>query len=120
MVLPTELVDLIVLTQLISKACSILKDGSAAIYGAQAANGVILVTTKRGKEGKPQIGFSYNLGFNKPTRLPEVTDAPTYATMLNEIDEYRGNAPRYSAEDIQKLSDGSDPWKYPNTGWMVP
>jgi TonB-linked SusC/RagA family outer membrane protein len=99
------------------ESITILKDGSAAIYGAQAANGVILVTTKRGAEGKPVISFNYNLGFNKPTRLPEVTDAPTYATMLNEIDEYRGNAPRYSAEDIQKYRDGSDPWKYPNTDW---
>ncbi len=99
------------------ESITILKDGSAAIYGAQAANGVILVTTKRGKEGKPQIGFNYNIGFNKPTRLPEVTDAVTYATMLNEIDEYRGNAPRYSAQDIQKYRDGSDPWRYPNTDW---
>jgi TonB-dependent starch-binding outer membrane protein SusC len=99
------------------ESITILKDGSAAIYGAQAANGVILVTTKRGKEGKPTIGFNYNLGFNRPTRLPEVTDAATYATMLNEIDEYRGNAPRYSADDIQKYRDGSDPWRYPNTDW---
>ncbi len=99
------------------ESITILKDGSAAIYGAQAANGVILVTTKRGKEGKPQIGFNYNLGFNRPTRLPEVTDAATYATMLNEIDEYRGNAPRYSDADIQKYRDGSDPWRYPNTDW---
>ena len=99
------------------ESVTILKDGSAAIYGAQAANGVILVTTKRGKAGKPQISFNYNIGFNKPTRLPEVTDAATYATMLNEIDEYRGNAPRYSAADIQKYRDGSDPWTYPNTDW---
>jgi TonB-linked SusC/RagA family outer membrane protein len=99
------------------ESITILKDGSAAIYGAQAANGVILVTTKRGKEGKPQIGFNYNLGFNKPTRLPDVTDAATYATMLNEIDEYRGNAPRYTPQDIQKYQDGSDPWRYPNTDW---
>lgn len=99
------------------ESITILKDGSAAIYGAQAANGVILVTTKRGKEGKPQISFNYNLGFNRPTRLPEVTDAATYATMLNEIDEYRGNAPRYSQDDIQKYRDGSDPWRYPNTDW---
>lgn len=99
------------------ESITILKDGSAAIYGAQAANGVILVTTKRGKAGKPQIGFNYNVGFNRPTRLPDVADAATYATMLNEIDEYRGNAPRYSAEDIQKYRDGSDPWRYPNTDW---
>jgi TonB-linked SusC/RagA family outer membrane protein len=99
------------------ESITILKDGSAAIYGAQAANGVILVTTKRGKEGKPQISFNYNVGINRPTRLPEVTDAATYATMLNEIDEYRGNAPRYSEADIQKYRDGSDPWRYPNTDW---
>lgn len=99
------------------ESITVLKDGSAAIYGAQAANGVILVTTKRGKTGKPEIGFNYNYGFNTPTRLPEVTDAATYATMLNEIDEYRGNTPRYSAEDIQKYRDGSSPWTHPNTDW---
>ncbi|MGC3944089.1 MAG: TonB-dependent receptor [Chryseolinea sp.] len=99
------------------ESITILKDGSAAIYGAQAANGVILVTTKRGTTGKPQINFNYNIGFNKPTRLPEVTDAATYATMLNEIDEYRGNAPRYSADDITKYRTGSDVWTHPNTDW---
>lgn len=99
------------------ESITVLKDGSAAIYGAQAANGVILVTTKRGKSGKPEIGFNYNYGFNTPTRLPDVTDAATYATMLNEIDEYRGNTPRYTAEDIQKYRDGSDPWTHPNTDW---
>ena len=99
------------------ESITVLKDGSAAIYGAQAANGVILVTTKRGQAGKPQISFNYNLGFNTPTRLPEVTDAATYATMLNEIDEYRGNAPRYSADDIQKYRDGSSIWTHPNTDW---
>lgn len=99
------------------ESITILKDGSAAIYGAQAANGVILVTTKRGKAGKPEVSFNYNLGFNQPTRLPKVADAATYATMMNEIDEYRGNTPRYSAADIQKYRDGSDPWRYPNTDW---
>lgn len=99
------------------ESITVLKDASAAIYGAQAANGVILVTTKRGKSGKPQIDFSYNLGFNTPTRLPSVADAATYATMLNEIDEYRGRAPRYTQEDIQKFRDGSAPWTHPNTDW---
>lgn len=99
------------------ESITVLKDASAAIYGAQAANGVILVTTKRGKTGKPEINFSYNAGFNTPTRLPEVTDAATYATMLNEIDEYRNRTPRYSDEDIQKFRDGSAPWTHPNTDW---
>ncbi|HEY8513331.1 MAG TPA: TonB-dependent receptor [Cyclobacteriaceae bacterium] len=99
------------------ESITVLKDASAAIYGAQAANGVILVTTKRGAVGKPEINVNYNLGFNTPTRLPRVADAATYATMLNEIDEYRERDPRYSAEEIQKFRDGSDPWRYPNTDW---
>ncbi len=99
------------------ESITVLKDASAAIYGAQAANGVILVTTKRGKTGKPEINFGYNIGFNKPTRLPEVTDAATYATMLNEIDQVRSRSPRYSDADIQKFRDGSSPWTHPNTDW---
>jgi TonB-dependent starch-binding outer membrane protein SusC len=125
------------------ESITVLKDGSAAIYGAQAANGVILVTTKRGKAGKPEIGFNYNIGFNRPTRLPEVADAATYATMLNEIKMYQ-NVPAsewpaawdaleqngayttlggtnvtatYSPTDIQKFRDGSSPWTHPNTDW---
>ena len=99
------------------ESITVLKDASAAIYGAQAANGVILVTTKRGTTGKPEINLNYNLGFNTPTRLPRVADAATYATMLNEIDFYRERSPRYTAEEIQKFRDGSDPWRYPNTDW---
>ncbi len=99
------------------ESITVLKDASAAIYGAQAANGVILVTTKRGATGKPEINLNYNLGFNTPTRLPRVADAATYATMLNEIDIYRDRDPRYTAEEIQKFRDGSDLWRYPNTDW---
>src|SRR5699024_5003852 len=75
---------------------TVLKDASAAIYGSQAANGVILVTTKRGQEGKPQVSLSYNQGFTQPTRVPEMADATTYARMINEIDLYRSRDPRYS------------------------
>lgn len=99
------------------ESITVLKDASAAIYGAQAANGVILVTTKRGTTGKPEINFNYNLGFNTPTRLPEVADAATYATMLNEIDEYRNRPLRFTQEEIQMFRDGSDPWRYPDTDW---
>lgn len=99
------------------ESITVLKDASAAIYGAQAANGVILVTTKRGKTGKPELSLNYNMGLNQPARLPKVGDAVTYATMLNEIDEYRGRAPRYSATDFQKFASGSDPWTHPNTDW---
>ena len=100
------------------ESISVLKDASAAIYGAQAANGVILVTTKRGKTGKPTITASFNQGYGRPTRLPKMADAATYATMLNEINLYAGRAPKFTAEDIQKYENGSDPWGHPNTNWF--
>ncbi|WP_423148155.1 SusC/RagA family TonB-linked outer membrane protein [Rubrolithibacter danxiaensis] len=103
------------------ESISVLKDASAAIYGAQAANGVILVTTKRGKVGKPTITASFNQGYGTPTRLPDMADAPTYATMINEIAYYKNPSaytPIYTDEQIQKFADGSDPWNYPNTDWF--
>jgi TonB-linked SusC/RagA family outer membrane protein len=100
------------------ESVTILKDASAAIYGAQAANGVILITTKRGKLGKPEVALNVSLGYNQPTRLPKMADAATYATMLNEIALYNGSPAKYTPEEIQKFSDGSDPWKYPNTNWF--
>ena len=100
------------------ESISVLKDASAAIYGAQAANGVILITTKRGKPGKPTVTASFNQGFGRPTRIPEMADAAEYVTLLNEISEYQGNAPLYTNEEIQKYRDGGDPWHYPNTDWF--
>jgi TonB-dependent starch-binding outer membrane protein SusC len=100
------------------ESITVLKDASAAIYGSQAANGVILVTTKRGKLGKPEVTFNASYGYNQPTRTPDMTDAATYATMLNEIDAYAGRDGRYTSDEIQKFKDGSDPWKYPNTDWF--
>ncbi len=103
------------------ESVSILKDASAAVYGSRAANGVILVTTKRGKSGKPTINYSFNQGFSSPTRLPKMADAATYATIQNEIDYYNNKAggmnQHYSEEQIQKFRDGSDPINYPNTDW---
>jgi len=100
------------------ESITVLKDASAAIYGSQAANGVILITTKRGRLGKPEITFNVNYGYNQPTKLPKMADAATYATMLNEIASYAGNPPVYTSDEIKKYSDGSDPWKYPNTDWF--
>jgi TonB-linked SusC/RagA family outer membrane protein len=100
------------------ESLTVLKDASAAIYGAQAANGVILITTKRGQVGKPKITITINGGFNQPTRLPEMADAATYSTMLNEIDIYRGRAPRYTAEDIELYANGEDPWAHPSSDWF--
>lgn len=103
------------------ESISVLKDASAAIYGSRAANGVILVTTKRGKSGKPTINASFNQGFSSPTRLPKMADAATYAAISNEVAYYNNRAggmnQQYSAEEIQKFADGSDPLNYPNTDW---
>lgn len=96
---------------------TVLKDASAAIYGAQAANGVILITTKRGVEGKPQITINLNQGWSTPTVLPEMADAATYAEMINEVNSYDNLPPKFSADEIQKYRDGSDPLRYPNTNW---
>lgn len=101
------------------ESVSILKDASAAIYGAQAANGVILVTTKRGSVGKPTITVNMNQGFNQPTRVPDMADAATYAEMINEINMYRGRDAIYTADDLQKYRDGSEPWTHPNTDWYA-
>lgn len=101
------------------ESLSVMKDASAAIYGAQAANGVIIITTKRGKQGKPTVDFSYNYGLSRPTTVPEMCNAAEYATLLNEIDSYAGNTPRYTSDEIKKFADGSDPWSYPNTDWFA-
>ncbi len=100
------------------ESVTVLKDASAAIYGAQAANGVILITTKRGVSGKPTITLSLNQGWNTPTVLPKMSDAATYATLINEIKTAAGLPLRYTTDDIQKYKDGSDPWGHPNTDWF--
>jgi len=103
------------------ESISVLKDASAAIYGARAANGVILVTTKRGRSGvvqAPQLTVNINQGFNHPTRTPQMADAATYMTMLNEINTYRNLPAAYTADQIQKTRAGADPWLYPNTDWF--
>jgi len=101
---------------------TILKDASAAIYGSQAANGVILVTTKRGDIGKPKITINLANGYNQPTRIPEMADAAQYSEMLNEIAFYKnpggGRFQKYSSDDLKKFADGSDPWGHPNTDWF--
>lgn len=100
------------------ESMSVLKDAAAAIYGARAANGVVLITTKRGKEGKPTVTYTGNMGFSQPTRAPELCNAFEYATMVNEIDKYSGREGRYSDEDLRLWQDGSDPWGHPDTDWF--
>nr|WP_298671878.1 TonB-dependent receptor [uncultured Prevotella sp.] len=88
---------------------TILKDASAAIYGSRAANGVILVTTKRGSAGRIKVKYNGDIGFTSPTILPKMCSSAEYAQLLNEI-----NPDTYSNDDIQKFKDGSDPLGHPN------
>jgi len=105
------------------ESISVLKDGSAAIYGARAANGVILVTTKKGTPGETKFSLSYNYGITNPTKLPDMMDAALFAEVYNEAEFYRqgrpetGFEPFYSQEAIERYRDGSDPILYANTNW---
>ena len=99
------------------ESINILKDASAAIYGAQAANGVVLVTTKRGGVGKPTLEFSHNTGFNQATRLPRTASSGQYAEAANLANYLKGLPERWTDEEVQKFYDGSEPYKYPNTNW---
>lgn len=98
---------------------SVLKDGpSAAIYGSKAANGVILVTTKRGRQGEPKFDYSGYVGWQSPTRLPKYMGSYDHAVILNEALENEGRTPAYSDADLESFKSGSDPYRYPDTDWL--
>ena len=99
------------------ESLSVLKDASASIYGAQAANGVILITTKRGKEGKPRLNYQFYQGFLTPTIIPETTNAWQYATMLSEYQVNESKSRTYSDADIALFQSGADPWEHPDSDW---
>jgi TonB-linked SusC/RagA family outer membrane protein len=127
------------------ESISVLKDASSAIYGARAANGVILVTTKRGQSGAPKLEYSFNSGWTAPTVLPEMSSSYEYANIMNELSIYNtipvnewGNAlsglkgagiynsptagitslnALYSPTAVAGYLSGNDPWNYPNTDW---
>ncbi len=87
----------------------ILKDAaSAAIYGARAANGVVLVTTKSGKSGKATINYDFSYGIQNPWTKKEVLNATEYMTIMNEMDINDGNLPRYSADQVASAGVGTD------------
>ena len=94
---------------------SILKDASAsAVYGVRGANGVILITTKKGAVGKPQVNVRTEFGFTQPTKKPKMVNSAQWAELYNEA--YSTNY--YSAEDIEMYRSGADPDLYPNVDWF--
>lgn len=123
------------------ESISVLKDASAAIYGARAANGVILVTTKRGKTGRPSVQLSTSYGFQNFTKVPEMLTGAEYMDLVNLLNVYKlpvdewgaANAvrgqpftrpngevlnPTYPTERIENTRAGNDPWNYPDTDWF--
>ncbi|HTE08573.1 MAG TPA: TonB-dependent receptor, partial [Flavitalea sp.] len=94
---------------------SILKDAAAvAPYGMGGANGVILITTKKGKAGPPSLTYSGFAGWQNPTKLAKFVDAYQYATLFNEANDLEGSPHAYSDYALEKYRDGSEPDLYPN------
>lgn len=97
---------------------SVLKDASAtAVYGARGANGVILITTKKGKIGRPKITVRSEYARLEALRLPQYINGFEYASLMNEGLKNIGQNPRWTPEELQKFKDGSDPYFYPNVNW---
>ncbi|WP_161991897.1 TonB-dependent receptor [Flagellimonas algicola] len=124
---------------------SVLKDASAAIYGARAANGAIIVTTKQGQTGKPTITYTADFGLSQPTFVPEMSNAVEYADIRNELPIYNLPASEWTAAsqairtngsytpldpgtgvvnavfspaDVQGYLNQSDPYLYPDSDWF--
>jgi TonB-linked SusC/RagA family outer membrane protein len=101
------------------ESVTVLKDAAAAaIYGARAANGVIVVTTKRGVPGKVAVIYDGYAGIQSPSNLPKLVNAPTYMTMYNEGQLNAGKQPTFTQNDIDSTIAGVNPVKYPNTDWI--
>ena len=95
---------------------SVLKDAAASsIYGVRAANGVILITTKRGTVGKPIISYSGYVGWQDACRLPKYLDSYNYALLLNEAYRNDGASVPYSSENLETIKNGSDPDHFANS-----
>lgn len=107
---------------------TVLKDAAAtAVYGSEGANGVVLITSKRGRAQKTSITFNAQYSTVTPTRMPELMNSWDYLSMWNEAswndagnpdwDEYMSNQAPYSAEDLERYRSGIDPDLYPNSIW---
>lgn len=97
---------------------TVLKDASTtAIYGSRGANGVVLITTKRGKSGKINIDAKVETSYNTRTITPEFVDGITYANMINEARTTRAMEPLYQPYELEILRLGLDPDLYPNVNW---
>jgi len=103
------------------ESVSILKDASAtAVYGVRGANGVILITTKRGDVGAPKVSFNYSYGLQAPTRIGEYCNSYEALTLYEEGLSNDGKGPQHSKDIIEKYRDRSKPaynYLYPDVSW---
>lgn len=98
---------------------SVLKDASAqAMYGVRGANGVIVITTKRGKIGAPHVRFHVEHSINEPTMFPEFLNASEYMTLLNELAATDGYSLPFTEEQVSRTASGYDPDLYPDVNWI--
>lgn len=99
---------------------SILKDATAtAVYGVRGANGVVLVTTRKGKEGKAIINVKAEMGLLSPTRMPKMADAKQFMNLYNDVYKEANKGRTFYSDDVmQKYLNGSDPDLYPNVNWL--
>ena len=100
------------------ESITVLKDASAtAVFGVRGANGVVLITTKRGAEGKAKISINSSFSAVTPTKMVEQANSYEYATFHNAMRANDGKAPYFSSEIIQKFQDGSSPILFPSMEW---
>lgn len=100
------------------ESITVLKDASAtAVFGVRGANGVILITTKRGQSGKTRVSGSTSYSILTPTKMVEQASSYEYAMFYNQMRANDGGEPMFSDEVIQKFKDGSDPIRFPSTNW---
>ena len=98
---------------------TVLKDAvSTALYGVKGANGVILISTKRGTQSKPRIDFSYEFNMGIPQHLPDFVDGYTYAEALNEGLRNDGLSERYSVKELDAFRNHTYPEVYPDVDWI--
>ncbi len=102
------------------ESVTILKDASAAaVYGVRGGNGVILVTTKRGKTGKPTITYTSEITTNMPTARPKYLGSYQYALLFNESRKNAGLVEPFSSATLEAFRTGSDPILFPDTDWLA-
>ena len=100
------------------ESCYVLKDAAAAaLYGMRGANGVILITTKRGTSNGLKVKVDYNFGVNTQFRSPDFADAYTYANTLNTALSGDGLSARYNIRELEAFRTGIYPYDYPNVDW---